>query len=179
MSPLNWAVAIDANEGQALCRRHLARVNDPVLREKLSPKFELGCRRLIFSDTFYDAIQQPGVALVTEGIERIEPKGIRTRDGRLHELDVLVTATGFHALDYTRNLVIKGEHGVSLGDAWSEGAQARYSLHLRDGFKNTAWVTGCSSWYLDKNGLPRMYPFTPNQYRQDMKAPDVAEFELS
>lgn len=227
------------NAIEKLCRRHLATVKDPVLREKLTPKFEVGCRRLIFSDAFYDAIQKPAVELVTDAIERIEPKGIRTKDGKLHELDVLVTATGFHALDYTRNLVITGEQGQNLGEVWSEGAEAlrsvavagfpnffmvigphspvgnfsltgiseiqmryimkfirmikhgeakavnpkpaaqsQYNRHLREGFKNTAWVSGCSSWYLDKNGLPRMYPFTPNQYRQDMKEPDLAEFEL-
>ena len=225
---------------EKMCRRHLAKVKDPVLREKLTPRFELGCRRLIFSDQFYDAIQKPGVSLVTEGIERIEPTGIRTKDGQLHELDVIVTATGFHALDYTRNLVIQNEQGQSLGDVWSEGAKAlrsiaisgfpnffmligphspignfsltgiseiqmryimafirkikngeaqavnpkleaqdRYNAHLREGFQKTQWVTGCSSWYLDKNGQPRMYPFTPNQYRQDMKEPDVTEFDLS
>lgn len=224
---------------QWMCNRHLATVKDPVLREKLTPKFELGCRRLIFSDTFYNAIQKPNVELVTEGIQRIEPKGVRTRDGRLHELDVLVTATGFHALDYTRNLKIIGEQGQSLGEVWSQGAQAlrsvaisgfpnffmligphspignfsltgiseiqmryimefvrmikrgdakavnptlkaqdRYNAHIRDGFKNTAWVSGCSSWYLDSNGVPRMYPFTPNQYREDMRDLDLAEFEV-
>lgn len=224
---------------QWMCDRHLARVKDPVLREKLTPKFQLGCRRLIFSDTFYDAIQKPNVELVTEGIARIEPKGVRTKDGRLHELDVLVTATGFHALDYTRNLKIVGEQGQSLGDVWSQGAQAlrsvavsgfpnffmvvgphspignfsltgiseiqmryimnlirmikrgeakavhpklgaqdQYNQRIREGFKNTAWVSGCSSWYLDANGVPRMYPFTPNDYRRDMKEPDFAEFEL-
>jgi cation diffusion facilitator CzcD-associated flavoprotein CzcO len=224
---------------QWMCDRHLAQVKDPVLREKLTPKFELGCRRLIFSDKFYEAIQKPNVSLVTEGIQRIEPKGIRTKDGQLHELDVIVTATGFHALDYTRNLVIQNEKGESLGDVWAQGAQAlrsvaiagfpnffmligphspignfsltgiseiqmryimkfigmigsgeakalaptvqaqaRYNQHLSDGFKGTAWVTGCSSWYLDKNGLPRMYPFTPNDYRREMKDPDVSEFEV-
>jgi cation diffusion facilitator CzcD-associated flavoprotein CzcO len=222
-----------------LCLKHLAKVRDPLLREKLTPKFELGCRRLIFSDTFYDAIQKPKVELVTAGIECIEPKGVRTRDGKLHEFDVLVTATGFHALDYTRNLKITGEQGQSLGEVWAHGAQAlrsvaiagfpnffmlvgphspignfsltgiseiqmryimsfirlikngkakavaprldaqtRYNEHLREGFKNTAWVSGCSSWYLDENGLPRMYPFTPNQYRKDMRDPDLAEFDL-
>lgn len=222
-----------------LARRHLSQVKDPVLREQLTPRFEIGCRRLIFSDKFYQAIQAPGVELVTEAIERIEPKGIRTRDGRLHELDVMVCATGFHALDYTRNLVITGEHGQSLGDQWSQGAQAlrsvaisgfpnffmivgphspignfsltgiseiqmgyimklvrmirrgeasamapqphaqtQYNDYIREGFKNTAWVSGCSSWYLDANGLPRMYPYTPAQYRRDMKEPDLEEFSI-
>ena len=76
------------------CVAHLEHgVRDPVLREKLRPTYRAACKRLIVSDGFYDAIQRPNATLVTEGIARIEPGGVRTRDGRLHELDVLVATT--------------------------------------------------------------------------------------
>ncbi len=224
---------------ELLGRRHLATVRDPELRKKLTPDFQIGCRRIIVSDGFYEAIQRPGVSLVTDGIARVEPKGIRTRDGVLHELDVLVTATGFHALDFTRNMVIRGENGQSLGDVWSAGeqalrgvaiagfpnffmligphspvgnfsltgiaeiqmryimsligvlhsgravrvspsysAQGSYNRYLARGFAGTAWVAGCTSWYLGKNGLPRMYPYTPAQYRKDMAHVRLSEFVL-
>ena len=70
-------------------------VSDPELRERLRPHYRAACKRLIVSPDFYEAIQKPNAALVTEPIERIEAAGVRTRDGRLHELDVLVLATGF------------------------------------------------------------------------------------
>src|SRR3546814_15746739 len=63
------------------CRAHLEGVADPVLREKLRPDYRAGCKRLIASGEFYDAIQRPNAALVTEQIERIEPAGVRTEDG--------------------------------------------------------------------------------------------------
>ncbi|MCP5066061.1 MAG: NAD(P)/FAD-dependent oxidoreductase, partial [bacterium] len=81
---------------QALCQQNLDdNVKDPVLREKLRPDYRAGCKRLVMSENFYDAIQHPNAELVTDGIERIEESGVRTVDGRLHELDVLVLATGF------------------------------------------------------------------------------------
>ncbi len=85
------------------CRANLEdNVHDPELREALRPTYRAACKRLIISPNFYDAIQQPNAELVTDGIERIEPAGVRTRDGRLHELDVLVLATGFKADAFMR-----------------------------------------------------------------------------
>src|SRR3990172_8958529 len=76
---------------EAACLANLENnVKDPVLREKLRPSYRAACKRLIFSPDFYTAIQKPNAELVTDPIERIEPGGVRTKDGRLHELDVLV-----------------------------------------------------------------------------------------
>ncbi len=81
---------------EAACRINLEEnVGDPELRRRLTPNYRAACKRLIMSDTFYPAMQKPNVELVTEGIERIEASGVRTKDGVLHELDVLVLATGF------------------------------------------------------------------------------------
>ena len=83
---------IDANSEQLrliedTCRANLENsVRDPELREKLRPDYRAACKRLVISEDFYEAIQRPNAELVTEGIERIEKNGIRTRDGRIHEL---------------------------------------------------------------------------------------------
>ena len=84
-------------------------VVDPVLREKLRPNYRAACKRLIFSPDFYQAIQHPNAELVTAGIERVEAAGIRTSDGRLHELDVLVMATGFRADRFIRPTLVTGD----------------------------------------------------------------------
>ena len=68
-------------------------VKDPVLREKLRPTYRAACKRLIMSEDFYAAIQQPNAQLVTEDIDRVEASGVRTKDGKLHSLDALVLAT--------------------------------------------------------------------------------------
>ena len=80
---------------QALCRWNLRlSVRDRELRRKLTPKDQPMCKRLVAAGHFYRSVQQPGVDVVTESIDHIEPRGIVTTDGTLHELDLLVLATG-------------------------------------------------------------------------------------
>jgi cation diffusion facilitator CzcD-associated flavoprotein CzcO len=111
------------------CVAHLeTSVQDPALREKLRPAYRAACKRLIISDGFYAAIQQPHATLVTEGIERIEPSGVRTRDGRVHELDVLVLATGFRVDRFVRPMAVVGRGGIALDDLWAEGPFAYMAL---------------------------------------------------
>jgi cation diffusion facilitator CzcD-associated flavoprotein CzcO len=107
-------------------------VRDPELREKLRPDYRATCKRLIMSEDFYDAIQKPNATLVTEGIERIEKSGVRTRDGQLHELDVLVLATGFAVDRFVRPMQVVGRGGKVLDDAWDEGPFAYLALSVPD-----------------------------------------------
>ena len=103
-----------------VCHDALAAIHDPELRRKLTPTYEVGCKRLVFSDGFYTAIQQPSIDLVTEGIDFINPKGVVTKDGGLHELDVLVFATGFDAHAYLHPMKLTGEDGISLDEIWRD-----------------------------------------------------------
>ena len=127
---------IDANSPQMkaleeICRNHLeTAVRDPVLRERLRPTYRAACKRLIISGEFYPAIQQPNAELVTEPIERIEPGGVRTRDGRLHELDVLVLATGFRVDRFLRPIEVIGREGITLEQAWAERPNAYLSISI-------------------------------------------------
>jgi len=101
-------------------RENLARVKDPVLRAKLTPDYAPGCKRIVISPRFYEAIQDPGCELVTERIARVEPGGVRTDDGALHELDVLVLATGYDTQAYFRPLRLTGADGRLIEDIWRE-----------------------------------------------------------
>ena len=124
------------------CRLHLEeKVKDPELREKLRPDYRAACKRLVVSGDFYDAIQQPNAELVTEAIERIEPHGVRTCDGRLHELDVLVLATGFRVDAFMRPMSVIGHDGVTLADAWADRPIAYLSISIPD-FPNFFMLNG-------------------------------------
>jgi cation diffusion facilitator CzcD-associated flavoprotein CzcO len=105
-------------------------VADPVLREKLRPDYRAACKRLIISPNFYEAIQHPNSQLVTEGIEQIEPRGVRTQDGTLHELDVLVFATGFKVDSFVRPMKIEGRDGVLLDSVWKKGPTAYMAISV-------------------------------------------------
>ena len=116
-------------------------VRDPELRERLRPDYKAACKRLIISPDFYDAIQHPNAELVTERIERIEPEGVRTSDGDLHELDVLVLATGFKTDAFMRPMAVVGRDGMTLQDAWAERPNAYLSISI-PGFPNFFMLNG-------------------------------------
>ncbi len=130
----NAIVHADSPEMQLverLCREHLeGAVHDPVLRERLRPSYRAACKRLVVSGQFYDAIQRPNAELVTEPIERIEARGVRTRDGALHGLDVLVLATGFQAHAFMRPLQVVGRDGHTLTDEWKQRPSAYLSISI-------------------------------------------------
>jgi len=122
------------------CRANLARVEDPILRAKLTPDYEPGCKRLVLSTEFYPTMAKENVDLVSEGIRRIEPRGIVTNDGALHELDVLVLATGFKAHAWGVEDVV-GLAGQSLKDAWAKGTRTYRAIAIPD-FPNFFMLAG-------------------------------------
>ncbi len=116
-------------------------VKDPELKERLRPNYRAGCKRLIMSENFYDAIQRPNAHLVTDDIERIEKNGVRTSDGTLHELDVLILATGFRVDRFMRPMKVTGRSGVSLEEAWKEGPSAYMAISVPE-FPNLFMLNG-------------------------------------
>ena len=76
-----------------------ATIDDPALREKLTPDFEIGCKRILITSVWYPALNQPNVDLETSRITEIRDHAVVTEDGTEHEVDAIVCATGFHVTD--------------------------------------------------------------------------------
>jgi cation diffusion facilitator CzcD-associated flavoprotein CzcO len=126
----------------AACLKNLEEnVLDPELKERLRPNYRAACKRLVLSPNFYEAIQQPNAELVTSAIERIEPRGVRTADGRLHALDVLVLATGFQVDRFLRPIDVIGKGGVRLAEFWEKRPLAYLSIAI-PGFPNLWMLNG-------------------------------------
>jgi cation diffusion facilitator CzcD-associated flavoprotein CzcO len=117
-------------------------VKDPDLREKLTPQFDPGCKRLLLSDTYYPALTQPNVEVVTSGIERVTPTGVRTTDGVDHEVDTIIAATGFRVTDNPIAARVKGRDGETLADAWQNTGPRAYLGTTVPGFPNLFLMTG-------------------------------------
>jgi cation diffusion facilitator CzcD-associated flavoprotein CzcO len=99
-------------------------IADPVLRAKMTPDYEIGCKRILVSDDFYPALAKPNAHVETQSIAAIEPKGVRLGDGSVHEFDVLVWGTGFDTHHFIAPLEVTGVGGRVLADDWREGAEA-------------------------------------------------------
>jgi len=112
-----------------------SQVADPEMRRKLTPDYPIGCKRVLFADDYYPALQLPNVTLDTAAIERITPQGIRTSDAVDHPLDVLIFATGFETTDWHWSLDVIGRDGVRLSDVWKDGPEAYLGLTV-SGFPN-------------------------------------------
>jgi cation diffusion facilitator CzcD-associated flavoprotein CzcO len=111
-------------EMEAACLVNLAHVEDADLRARLTPSHPWGCKRPLFSNDYYPAFNRSNLELVTDPIVRITPTGVVTADGRERKLDTLVFATGFAATKFLSAIDVVGRDGLTLADAWSDGAQA-------------------------------------------------------
>ena len=132
---------------------HLAAsVPDPGLRRLLTPDYEIGCKRILFSDDYYAALQQGNVRLEPTPLSRIADdggtgtgtSGNRTAvaaSGNGYQLDVLVLATGFNSTRPSIAGRIRGRESRLLADEWSNGMAAHASTTVH-GFPNMYVLDG-------------------------------------
>lgn len=116
-------------------------VRDPALRRALTPRYRIGCKRVLLSDDYYPALVRPNVTLVPGGARAVRPRGVVGADGREHAADVLVAATGFHVTDTPFAERIVGRDGRSLADVWN-GSPRTYRSVAVAGFPNLFLLGG-------------------------------------
>ncbi|RDB15964.1 Baeyer-Villiger monooxygenase [Hypsizygus marmoreus] len=116
-------------------KRVKARINDPEMQRKLAPivaPHPFGTKRPCLEQQYYEVYNQPNVTLVDineNPIAEITPKGVKTRDGVEHELDILVLATGFDAVTGSiAQIDIRGTDGVLIGEKWGKGLSTYLGL---------------------------------------------------
>jgi cation diffusion facilitator CzcD-associated flavoprotein CzcO len=142
LTPLMKRVRIAQWAARQRSLLHLRRqVRDPTLRAKLVPDYPIGARRVLFNDDYYPALGRRNVRLVTESIQRIEATGVRTREGELHEADVMVFATGFKATEFLAPIQVTGPGGRTLAEKWRRGAHAYLGVTV-SGFPNFFMLYG-------------------------------------
>lgn len=122
--------------------KHLRdQVTDPELRERLTPRYRIGCKRTLISNDYYPALQQPNVELVTDPIAAVTPRGIVTADGVQRELDTIVLGTGFHVTDMPVAQWVHGRGGRTLEEVWRGSPQAYLGATVA-GFPNLFLLVG-------------------------------------
>ena len=127
---------------EKVCRRFIAsRIEDPELRARVTPSYPLGCKRVIFDDTFYAALNRPNVTLVPHAVETVTEDGLLAADGVHRPADVLVMATGFKAQDYLATIRVQGTGGRDLHETWAGEPRAFLGITM-PGFPNFFIVYG-------------------------------------
>lgn len=121
--------------------RYRARaIPDPEMRARLTPDYELGCKRVLVSDDYYAALKRQNVFLVTDRIARITAEGLEGTSGRLRAVDAIVCATGFDISKQFTAIEVEGPE-ARLADVWAEKVEAWRGVMVA-GFPNLFFVTG-------------------------------------
>jgi cation diffusion facilitator CzcD-associated flavoprotein CzcO len=124
--------------GQRLALRHLHRqVRDPELRRKLTPRYRMGCKRVLISNDYLPALGRENVEVVTEGIREVRERSIVCADGTEREVDTIIFGTGFHVTDMPAAERVRGRDGRSLAEVWDGSPQAHMG----------AMVAGCPNLF--------------------------------
>ncbi|WHZ11633.1 MAG: Cyclohexanone monooxygenase [Burkholderiaceae bacterium] len=135
-----WPALLRRVQPQVL--RFVARhVPDAALRAKLTPRYTMGCKRILLSNDFYPALALPQVRLETTPIIGVDAGGIHTADGAHHAADAIIFGTGFQVADAGTPFPVFGRGGIEMNRVWAGGSQA-YLGSTVAGFPNLFLMTG-------------------------------------
>jgi cation diffusion facilitator CzcD-associated flavoprotein CzcO len=127
---------------QGMAAKHLKKsVADERLRARLTPDYAVGCKRLLFSNTWYPAITSANVDIVGDGISRVTPTGVVDTNGVERRVDAIILGTGFRATSRPIAERVHGRDGVSLAEAWSDGMAGHRGTTIA-GFPNLFMMLG-------------------------------------
>jgi cation diffusion facilitator CzcD-associated flavoprotein CzcO len=120
-------------------------VHDPATADDLTPTdHPIGAKRICSDSGYYETFNRDDVTLVnlrTDPIVRVVAGGIETASG-LHQLDVIVYATGFDALTGALlRIDVRGRGGIRLADVWDDGPLTYLGVSV-PGFPNLFLVNG-------------------------------------
>jgi cation diffusion facilitator CzcD-associated flavoprotein CzcO len=128
---------------QRIAERNIAKgIKDRELRAKVTPDWQIGCKRILISNAWYPMLAKDHVDLVTDGIAEIRENAIVSSDGTVREVDAIVLATGFHVTDSPTYERIVGKDGRTLAEVWDEQGQQAYKGASVAGFPNMLFVVG-------------------------------------
>lgn len=105
-----------------------SQLTDADVRTMAWPDYTFGCKRVLFSSAFLPTLQRPNVELVTDAISGLTPTGVETADGRTHDVDCIIWATGFATTGFMFPMKIAGAGGHTLDEAWADGPHAHLGI---------------------------------------------------
>ena len=124
-------------------KRHIARhVHDPALRERLTPRYKPGCKRILLSNDYYPALAQPNVEVLEDSVAEVGERSVTLASGRVLDVDAILYGTGFAVHDYLAGMRVVGRDGEELGERWQRGGAQAYLGTTVAGFPNLFMLMG-------------------------------------
>jgi cation diffusion facilitator CzcD-associated flavoprotein CzcO len=117
-------------------------VLNPEVRQKLTPQYKLGCKRVLLSDDYYPAFNRQNVNLITETIEKLTADSIITKNGQAYPVDIIVFATGFEAAEVGIYTKILDKNGQNLIEHWGNMGVEAYRGTTVSGYPNLLFMLG-------------------------------------
>ncbi|MDO3649682.1 flavin-containing monooxygenase [Nocardia mangyaensis] len=118
-------------------------VRDPALRAKLTPDYLLGCKRILFSNSYLQSLTKPNVAVHATAVTEFRGNTALGADGSAAEVDAVILGTGFHILDTPLADIVRGADGRTMAEHW-QGSPEAYLGTVTTGFPNAFTVLGPS-----------------------------------
>ncbi|MDQ9008732.1 NAD(P)/FAD-dependent oxidoreductase [Acinetobacter gerneri] len=158
-------------------------IKDDQLRKDVTPNFSIGCKRLLFANNYYPALQQDNVSLLPHGLVEIEGNTVVAANGERHEVDVIIWGTGFEVSHPPIGKRVSNANGQLLSDLWKNSSPEAYLGTSLENVPNAFLVLGPNILVYDSfigiaeaqvnyivNGLLKMrdYKFTRFEIKKDV-----------
>lgn len=129
---------------RSMAIRHINNsISDPELIKKVTPAYEIGCKRVLPSNDYYPALERSNVTLVTAPIDSFGEDHILDKNGNKIALDAIIYATGFEAASFSnRGLKIKGINGRDLFEEWEQNGPEAYYGIAAEGYPGLLFMLG-------------------------------------
>ena len=165
-----WLMKAPERIARTMLRRQ---VPDRELRRKLTPSYDIGCKRILISSDFYPAVAQPNADVVTAPIAEVRERSVVTADGRERPTDTIVFATGFQVSPPPIAQRVRGRGGATLADVWREGGMQAHRGTTVSGFPNLFFLVGPNTG-LGHTSIVHVIESQIRYVRQALRALDAA-----
>lgn len=118
---------------QRLANMHLKfTIKDKKLREKLTPNFIIGCKRILQSNNWYPALAESNVDVIASGLAEIQGNTLIAENGESCEADIIILGTGFEIAEPPIAKRVFNRHGQSMADVWAGSPQGYKGTMVED-----------------------------------------------
>ena len=109
-----------------------AKIDNPVLKKKITSSNDFCVKSLVFSDDYFECFNHRKFRLVTDKISSLNRTGIETSTGEQIDADVIIYATGFDTIKSAQSFRVEGRHGKSLESIWGGKPRAYKGISVPD-----------------------------------------------